>query len=288
MADEDVVDTTIQPRPNQAVVPYQPNNDKPFDEHSLSFVELKEMAKIFSASGMFKDCDEGPKAFTKMLVAKDLGISMTRGLLDINMISGKPALSANLIAGMIKKSGKYKYKIVEHTDEVCKLEVFERDNGTWDSLGYSSFSIKDAEKAGLLRNPTWKSYPRNMLFSRAISNVAKQFCGDIFLGSVYTPDELDNSIEYDSEGNVVDGSTAKTKRLSKTSVSVISSEPDTSTQVKETKESVKKEVKDLILSTEFDLDKYLKDNKSKSLDEFDIDGLKALRVILKLKTESNS
>jgi hypothetical protein len=179
--------------------------DRPFNEATASLVELKEVARLMAASSQFKDvqANNPATAFAKMMVGRDLGIPMTRALVDVLIIQGKPTLSANLMAAMIKKSGRYKYKKLAHTDQECRIQVWEKVDGVWEDLGVSEFTLKDAEKAGLLKNPTWKNFPKNMLFSRVISNIAKQECGDVFLGSVYTPDELDASIEVDEGGDPV-------------------------------------------------------------------------------------
>ena len=58
-------------------------------------------------------------------------------------------------------------------------------------MGTSSFSIKDAERANLLKGNNWRAYPRNMLFARAISNGCKWFCPDLFAGGAYVHGEVD-------------------------------------------------------------------------------------------------
>jgi hypothetical protein len=79
------------------------------------------------------------------------------------------------------------------------LEFFLGDK----SIGISTFSLDDARRAGLTSNPTWKSYPRNMLFARALSNGARWFCPDVFNGPVYTPEELAGKDER-ADRNIVD------------------------------------------------------------------------------------
>jgi hypothetical protein len=201
----------VPPASTQALAPVPPAPkapelpDRPFDERTASLIELKEVARLFAASSQFKDvqANNPAQAFTKMMIGRDMKIPMTRALVDVQMIQGKPTLSANLMAGMIKASGKYRFKKVVHTDQECSIEVFERVDGQWESLGVSSFTMKDAQTAKLTTNPTWQKFPKNMLFSRVISNIAKQECGDVFLGSVYTPDELDPRVEVDEDGDPV-------------------------------------------------------------------------------------
>ncbi len=193
--------------------------DRPFDEKTASLVELKEVARLFAGSSTFKGVSNPATAFALMLVGRDLGLSMTKALTDVTMIQGKPTLSASLMAGMIKASGKYRLIKKKHDENECIIEVRERVDGKWEVLGESSFSIKDAERAVLLKNDVWKKFPRNMVWSRCISNIARQECGDVFLGSVYTPDELQPDMDFDDEGNPI----TKTTIIGKPKVSVVTS-----------------------------------------------------------------
>ncbi len=269
---------------------------KPFTDKNLSFDEFKDLAKIMAASSFFKDAEEGPKAFAKMLVGRDLGIPITRALCDIQMIQGKPTVSANLIAGLIKRSGKYRYKILKHTNDVCEIECFERVDDIWESLGLSTFSMADGIQAGITGNPVWKKFPRNMLFSRAISNAAKQHFGDIFLGSVYTPDELDPNITLNEDGEVSQNLIPKPKitvknpvKEDKSKEQVVEGELVESKveliPTDETIDSLVKDIEDLAGATGFDLDKFLKESKVKSLKSLDASGLRNTRNTLRLRLE---
>src|SRR4029077_11710975 len=53
----------------------------------------------------------------------------------------------------------------------------------------SVFTLEDAERAGL-RGDNYRKFPRNMLFARAMTNGARVHCPEVFVGAVYTPDEL--------------------------------------------------------------------------------------------------
>lgn len=166
--------------------------------------DIYKVSDILAKSGMFGDVQSAAKCFVKVLAGKELGIPAFASMTGIHLIQGKPALSANLMAALIKGSGKYRYKKIKHTSEVCELEFFELWQNNWESLGISSFSKDDAQAAGLLAgNPNWKKYPKNMLFARAISNGFREFCPDLALGApIYNPDEL--GAEISESGNVVD------------------------------------------------------------------------------------
>ena len=84
--------------------------------------------------------------------------------------------------------------------------------------GTDEFTIKDAAKAGIVNKEVWKSYPRNMLFARAVSNGARLYCADIV--TAYTPEEVEDIrviaptekpkaiIEVTPEGEVKNGEKA--------------------------------------------------------------------------------
>ena len=125
----------------------------------------------------------------------------------VHIIEGKPTLSANLQAQALRRSGRYDYKVVEHDNAHCILEFFEISGGQRVSLGTSEFTLDDADRAGLLNRGgrMWEKYPRNMLFSRALTNGIGWFAPDAFdVGKVYTPDELKPDLELGSTGEVID------------------------------------------------------------------------------------
>tara|TARA_S200002703_G_C3750468_1_gene230894 strand:- start:211 stop:990 length:780 start_codon:yes stop_codon:yes gene_type:complete len=102
---------------------------------------------------------------------------------------------------MIKRSGKYKYKVVEHTDKLCSIDFLEVNGDGWEKVGNSTFTIEDAGKADLTKNPNFTKYPRNMLYARAMSNGAKWHCPDAFHGTgAYEPSELGADVKWEEDG----------------------------------------------------------------------------------------
>lgn len=128
----------------------------------------------------------------------ELGMGPAAALMSVQVVQGKPTLTAPAVAGRIKASGRYNYRVTDHTDESCRIVFYEAG----EEIGDSVFTMKDAQQAGLLSNATWKKYPRNMLFARALTNGARWHCPDVFGGAIYTPDELGGPLP-DDEGIVV-------------------------------------------------------------------------------------
>jgi hypothetical protein len=159
--------------------------------------DLSNFGAMLAKSGYFKDAREAAQACVKVQAGLELGIPPVQAMTGIFIVEGKPALSAALIATLIKRSGRYTYRIVAHDEAHCVLAFFE----VGEKVGESSFTMKDAEKAGLAGKSVWKSYARNMLFARAMSNGARWFCPDVFGGSVYTPEEM--GVPVNGEGDPI-------------------------------------------------------------------------------------
>ena len=101
-------------------------------------------------------------------------------------VQGKVEMSAQMMTQLIRRAGHSISKDPRSNDDICILHGRRKDNGdTWTE----SFSMKDAERAGLLKNPTWKSYPRDMMFNRALSRLARQLFSDVIQGC-YVEKEL--------------------------------------------------------------------------------------------------
>lgn len=164
-----------------------------------SMEDVERAAKAMSASGFFPDSKEFAKAIVKVLAGRELGFGAFASMTGVAVIQGKPVIGANLLAAAVKQTGKYNYRVKQHTNDVCEIIFLENNK----EVGISKFTMEDAKGAGLTSKDNWKKYPRNMLFARAISNGQKWFAPDVFNGvTVYTPDEIGAVV--DDEGNIVE------------------------------------------------------------------------------------
>jgi hypothetical protein len=178
-----------------------------------SIGELKDIALAFARSGFFEDSKEAAQVFTKMIAGSEWGLGPMAAMTGIFIVKNRPTMSATTIAGVIKKSGVYDFRrswitrkedktLAIVTDELnekivgCRVSFYQDG----DHLGDSVFTDVDAANAGLTSNPTYQKFPRNMYFSRALTNGARWHCPDVFGGAIYTPDEVEESVELDSTG----------------------------------------------------------------------------------------
>ena len=118
--------------------------------------------------------------------AKLIGISPMEAL-DGGMyyVQGKVELSAAMMNQLIRMKKHSVTKDEKSNDQICILQGKRKDTGdTWTE----SFSIEDAKKAGIYRNQ-WLKYPKDMLFARALSRLARQLFPDILHGC-YVENEI--------------------------------------------------------------------------------------------------
>lgn len=156
--------------------------------------DIMSIGKAFAESGMFPDTKTAAQAIVKIQAGQEIGIPPFAAMTGIHIISGKPTIGAGLIASTVKGSGKYDFRVIEHTEKVCSIDFFQGK----ELIGNSKFTIEDAKKAG---TKNLEKFPRNMLFARAMSNGVKWYCPDVFSGPVYVPEEMDMPI---NEQPVVD------------------------------------------------------------------------------------
>lgn len=164
---------------------------------------MERIATVMAASGAFKDAKGSAEAFAKLVIGEELGVGPAAAMAQIYLFDGKVTFGASLIASLVKQSGRYKYRVEESDTEVCRIRWFERDeSGEWEDVGPSSFTVGEAQAAGLMSKNNWKHYTSDMLFARALTRGARRYCPDVFGGgSVYTPEEVGGSV--DGDGNLI-------------------------------------------------------------------------------------
>jgi hypothetical protein len=167
--------------------------------------DLQRLARLFAASGLFGRSGN-PDALMaecaiKILAGMEAGFGPFASAAGVSVINGKPGFGANLLAQAIKKHPVYDYRVLEKTDEVCRIKFLAGK----EELGIETFTIQMAERAGLVgKAGPWKQYPEAMLFARCLSAGMRTHCPDALGGApAYTPEELGAQGQIDENGVVV-------------------------------------------------------------------------------------
>ena len=119
--------------------------------------QIERMALAVAKSGLFgvKTPDQ---AMALMLVAQAEGMHPAIAARDYHVINGRPTLRADAMLARFQQAGG-KVEWGEYTDQRV-VGTFAHPQGGSVRIEWTT---KMAQDAGLTRNPTWKSYPRQML-----------------------------------------------------------------------------------------------------------------------------
>ena len=172
----------------------------------LSGIEdLQRLAKLFSASGLFGRSGNAEQHMAecaiKILAGAEAGFGPFASHSGVTVINGKPGFGANLLAQAIKRHPVYDYRVLEKTDQVCRIRFL----AGREELGIETFTMEMAKRAGLVKpSGPWAQYPEAMLFARCLSAGMRTHCPDALGGApAYTPEELGAQGQIDENGVVV-------------------------------------------------------------------------------------
>lgn len=166
--------------------------------------DLQRLARLFAASGLFGR-SANPDATlaqcaVQLLAGMEAGFTPFASITGIYVVQGRPGFSAQLLAQAIKRHPDYDYRVLEKTDQVCRIKFLSRG----EELGIETFTLQMAERAGLIgKGGPWKQYPEAMLFARALTAGMRTHCPDALGGHTpYTPEELGAQGTIDEQGMV--------------------------------------------------------------------------------------
>lgn len=176
------------------------NTDLVVDPQTNS-IQLRDFNQVWKLSSLLVKSDlfgttNTNEVATKIITGLEMGISPVRAVRHIDTIDGKPSVSAQLSAAMLQMSEKYDY----HVEEVSvsfsgggdvqkgRAEISISEDG--EIQGSAEFTWAEAEAANLTWKDNWESYPRDMLFARAMKRAKKWYAPSVGIGREYMPDEL--------------------------------------------------------------------------------------------------
>jgi hypothetical protein len=149
-------------------------------------------ARKLSASDLLPKSYQGKPQNVLLAVeyGRSLGLDPITAINMTHVVQGKPTASAQLVNALVRRAGHRLQVRGDHQTATCRIIrnddpfVFEV---TW--------TIDRAKAAGLLSNPTWKSYPQAMLKARAITECARDACPEVLAGISYTAEEIGGAVE---------------------------------------------------------------------------------------------
>ena len=136
-----------------------------------------------------------------MLTGREIGIGPMHSLRGIDVIDGRPSLSAELMASLVFRAGHTMW-VVESTNEVCIMAGRRSDWPDRVPDHDQAWSMEDANQAGLSAKSNWKKYPRAMLRARATSELCRAIFPDVVERVGYVAEELGSERDPDHVAQV--------------------------------------------------------------------------------------
>ncbi len=171
------------------------SNDKALAIIPRTVDEVTDLADRFSKSALIPVDLRNKVAdvFVTLLAGQELGLAPMASLRSIHVVKGRAILSADAMVGLVLASGLCEYlRAVSKTTTAVTYETKRKGSEpvtlTW--------TIEDAQRAGLAGGDNWRKYPRAMLSARCKAELARDVYPDVLAG-VYEESEaveIDGSI----------------------------------------------------------------------------------------------
>jgi hypothetical protein len=149
----------------------------------IPFDQTRLMAEAIAKSKLF-GIQNAEQALALGLLCQAEGRHPAEAARDYHIINGKPSLKSEAMLARFQQAGG-KVEWHDYTHESVSGTFSHPQGG---SLKVS-WTIKDAERAGLTGNPTWKKFPRQMLKARCISEAVRGIFPAVLSG-LYAPEEV--------------------------------------------------------------------------------------------------
>lgn len=155
---------------------------------TIPIADVERMALAAAKSGLF-GVKTSEQALALMLVAQAEGLHPAIAARDYHVIQGRPALKADALLARFQAAGG-SVKWLKYQDDVCRAVISHPQGGSVEI----EWNIGMAERAGLTgKNPTWRTYPRQMLRSRVISEGVRTVFPGCAVGA-YTVEEVSDMV----------------------------------------------------------------------------------------------
>lgn len=160
-------------------------------ERNLTDAQIREKADLLLKSKFLPSAIQTvEQAITIIMTGRELGLGLMESLRSINVIQGKPALSAQLMLGLCQQKPDFEDIKIEEKSGSCTTQVKRKDR-SWHSY---TFTMDDARALGLLTKDNWIKQPKTMLRWRSISGCLRVAYADAICG-IYTDDEIGDVIQ---------------------------------------------------------------------------------------------
>jgi hypothetical protein len=151
-------------------------------------------ALVAAASSLAPDALRGKPhdALIVLMAGRELGLAPMQSMRMLGVIKGKVTLAADATVALVRRSGEcLQWRLVEST--ASKATYLTQRKGDTEPTTLT-WTIEQAQRAGLTGGQGWRSYPEAMLRARCAAALARIVYPDLVAG-IYDPDELSTPVE---------------------------------------------------------------------------------------------
>ena len=189
-------ETSLIPKPPSSVLPSEGE-----------WKVIKEICGAAVVSGLIGRMTK-EQAIAVALKGRELGIPPMAAFSQIKVIQGNPTCTSELMLALIYRRYPNADINYEEGSDFCKVIAL-RPGGKPKEFTYT---MNDADKAGLSSKDNWRKHPKAMLRARAISMMARAVFPDALMGLSYTPEELQPDLQVTEEGEIIDVKSSPTQK----------------------------------------------------------------------------
>jgi hypothetical protein len=161
-----------------------------------SIDEAKALSRDLSTSQLLPEALRKSPAdiLATVMTGHELGLAPMQAIRAINVIEGQPTLKAEAMVALVRRSPVCEWlEVRASSNESCTVET--------KRVGHKpvsfSFSMADAERAGLVGKKNWARFPAAMLRARAFSAACRAVYQDVILG-INSAEEMLDEVRADS------------------------------------------------------------------------------------------
>lgn len=174
-------------------------------QRAVDMEDLARIARAVSESGLVRDAKTAAAAGVKMVTATHLGFSPMAGLLGVDVIEGKPRLSARMLLAAVRRHPLYEYRPDgAPTAERAGVVILHRQSvaSPWEEMPVIEWTAADTKRAKLDTKDVWQRYPTAMGWWRACRMAVDFFAPEVSL-EYGLPPEWEETGYDPSTGEVV-------------------------------------------------------------------------------------
>lgn len=155
-----------------------------------SLAQTAFVPRVKASNGQMVPISPGD-ATAAILMGDELGLSPLAALRSVYVVHGTPALYARTMAALVMSHG-HEVWTVEESEQ--RVTVAGRRRGS-DHEERVTWTMDRARKAGYTKNQKYQTNPVEMLYARAVGDIARRIAPDVLAGVPYSVEEIELSQE---------------------------------------------------------------------------------------------